>query len=143
MWKFFLKCFRPDRDETVMLEEAVMPGPEETTLPTEIAMPEDTGAPKDTTFPTEIAMSEDTATPKDTAAPKETTPKETAVPEATSMPEMLQNTHDTSARFRVLILGPANAGKTTLLERLTQSPAGAAIVYRNGQRVISHFSHFS
>ncbi|KAF9504843.1 hypothetical protein BS47DRAFT_1354671 [Hydnum rufescens UP504] len=37
-------------------------------------------------------------------------------------------------RFRILILGPANAGKTTLLERLTDSPAGAAIVRRNGKR---------
>ncbi|KAF9509162.1 hypothetical protein BS47DRAFT_1349514 [Hydnum rufescens UP504] len=37
-------------------------------------------------------------------------------------------------RFRILILGPANAGKTTLLERLTDSPAGAAIVTRNGKR---------
>ena len=46
--------------------------------------------------------------------------------------------HDTNrnSRFRVLILGPANAGKTTLLERLTDSPAGAAIVTRNGRRVI-------
>jgi len=42
---------------------------------------------------------------------------------------------DTDRRFRVLILGPANAGKTTLLERLTDSPAGAAIVARNGKRV--------
>ncbi|KAF9506069.1 hypothetical protein BS47DRAFT_1399828 [Hydnum rufescens UP504] len=40
-------------------------------------------------------------------------------------------------RFRILILGPANAGKTTLLERLTDSPAGAAIVKRNGKRVIT------
>ena len=46
---------------------------------------------------------------------------------------------DPNRRFRVLILGPANAGKTTLLERLTDSPAGAAIVTRNGQRVILHF----
>ncbi|KAF9516299.1 hypothetical protein BS47DRAFT_1483996 [Hydnum rufescens UP504] len=38
-------------------------------------------------------------------------------------------------RFRILILGPANAGKTTLLERLTDSPAGAAIVTRKGQRI--------
>ncbi|KAF9505996.1 hypothetical protein BS47DRAFT_1353401 [Hydnum rufescens UP504] len=38
-------------------------------------------------------------------------------------------------RFRVLILGPANAGKTTLLERLTDSPAGASIVTRNGKRI--------
>ncbi|KAF9505330.1 hypothetical protein BS47DRAFT_1354043 [Hydnum rufescens UP504] len=37
--------------------------------------------------------------------------------------------------FRILILGPANAGKTTLLERLTDSPAGAAIVKRNGKRI--------
>ncbi|KAF9507797.1 hypothetical protein BS47DRAFT_275224 [Hydnum rufescens UP504] len=42
---------------------------------------------------------------------------------------------DRDKRFRVLILGPANAGKTTLLERLTDSPAGAAIVTRNGKRV--------
>ncbi|KAF9514900.1 hypothetical protein BS47DRAFT_827996 [Hydnum rufescens UP504] len=39
-------------------------------------------------------------------------------------------------RFRVLILGPANAGKTTLLERLTDSPAGASIVTRNGKRIM-------
>ncbi|KAF9520045.1 hypothetical protein BS47DRAFT_1387663 [Hydnum rufescens UP504] len=38
-------------------------------------------------------------------------------------------------RFRILILGPANAGKTTLLERLTNSSAGAAIVTRNGERI--------
>ncbi|KAF9520024.1 hypothetical protein BS47DRAFT_1336318 [Hydnum rufescens UP504] len=38
-------------------------------------------------------------------------------------------------RFRVLVLGPANAGKTTLLERLTDSPAGEAIVTRNGKRI--------
>ncbi|KAF9520369.1 hypothetical protein BS47DRAFT_759121 [Hydnum rufescens UP504] len=38
-------------------------------------------------------------------------------------------------RFRVLILGPANAGKTTLLERLTDSPTGAGIVTRNGRHV--------
>ncbi|KAF9506468.1 hypothetical protein BS47DRAFT_1333835 [Hydnum rufescens UP504] len=42
---------------------------------------------------------------------------------------------DSDKRFRVLILGPANAGKTTLLERLTDSPAGAAKVTRNGKRV--------
>ncbi|KAF9507558.1 hypothetical protein BS47DRAFT_289612 [Hydnum rufescens UP504] len=39
------------------------------------------------------------------------------------------------SRFRVFILGPANSGKTTLLERLTDSPAGAAIVTRSGKRV--------
>ena len=43
---------------------------------------------------------------------------------------------DTNSRFRVLILGPTYAGKTTLLERLTESPAGAAIVTRNGRSVI-------
>ncbi|KAF9519593.1 hypothetical protein BS47DRAFT_1158118 [Hydnum rufescens UP504] len=42
---------------------------------------------------------------------------------------------DTNRRFRVLILGPANAGKTTLLERLTDSSAGAAMVTRNGKRI--------
>jgi len=41
----------------------------------------------------------------------------------------------TQERLRVLILGPANAGKTTLLERLTESPAGAAIVTRNGRPI--------
>ena len=50
--------------------------------------------------------------------------------------------HDTNRRFRVLILGPANAGKTTLLERLTESPAGAAIVTRNGRHVILHFPFY-
>jgi septin family protein len=39
-------------------------------------------------------------------------------------------------RFRVLVLGPRNAGKTTLLERLSDSPVGSAIVIRNGQRVM-------
>ncbi|KAF9512782.1 hypothetical protein BS47DRAFT_1035418 [Hydnum rufescens UP504] len=43
--------------------------------------------------------------------------------------------NDATKRFRVLILGPANAGKTTLLERLTDSPAGAAIVTRNSKRI--------
>ncbi|KAF9511203.1 hypothetical protein BS47DRAFT_1395344 [Hydnum rufescens UP504] len=38
-------------------------------------------------------------------------------------------------RFRVLVLGPANAGKTTLLERLSDSPAGAATVTRDGRRI--------
>ncbi|KAF9502711.1 hypothetical protein BS47DRAFT_1356843 [Hydnum rufescens UP504] len=38
---------------------------------------------------------------------------------------------DTTKCFRVLILGPANAGKTTLLKRLMDSPAGTAIVTRN------------
>jgi GTPase SAR1 family protein len=47
------------------------------------------------------------------------------------------NNKDRDRRFRVLILGPANAGKTTLLERLTDSPAGAAIVRRKGKRVIT------
>ncbi|KAF9504180.1 hypothetical protein BS47DRAFT_1322676 [Hydnum rufescens UP504] len=42
---------------------------------------------------------------------------------------------DANNCFRVLILGPANAGKTTLLERLTESPAGAAVVTQNGQRI--------
>ncbi|KAF9510863.1 hypothetical protein BS47DRAFT_1347494 [Hydnum rufescens UP504] len=42
---------------------------------------------------------------------------------------------DAKNRFRVLILGPANAGKTTLLERLTDSPAGVAIVTRNRKRI--------
>ena len=42
----------------------------------------------------------------------------------------------TDKRFRVLVLGPRNAGKTTLLERLSNSPAGSAIVTRNGQRVM-------
>ncbi|KAF9509619.1 hypothetical protein BS47DRAFT_1396668 [Hydnum rufescens UP504] len=42
---------------------------------------------------------------------------------------------EVTKRFRVLILGPANAGKTTLLERLTDSPAGASIVTRNGKRI--------
>jgi hypothetical protein len=38
-------------------------------------------------------------------------------------------------RFRVLVLGPANAGKTTLLERLSNSSAGQATVTRDGHRV--------
>ncbi|KAF9507790.1 hypothetical protein BS47DRAFT_1321037 [Hydnum rufescens UP504] len=42
---------------------------------------------------------------------------------------------DKNRRFRVLILGPANAGKTTLLERLTDCPAGASIVTRDGKRI--------
>jgi polynucleotide 5'-kinase involved in rRNA processing len=51
--------------------------------------------------------------------------------------EELSDEESSVKRFRVLIVGPANAGKTTLLERLTESPAGAAIVTRNGQRVIA------
>jgi polynucleotide 5'-kinase involved in rRNA processing len=39
-------------------------------------------------------------------------------------------------RFRVLVLGPRNAGKTTLLERLSNSPVGAARVTSNGRLVI-------
>jgi GTPase SAR1 family protein len=35
-------------------------------------------------------------------------------------------------RFRVLILGRANAGKTTILERLTGASEDEAQVYRNG-----------
>ncbi|KAF9520439.1 hypothetical protein BS47DRAFT_1387458 [Hydnum rufescens UP504] len=49
--------------------------------------------------------------------------------------EELSDEESSVKRFRVLILGPANAGKTTLLERLTDSPAGAAIVTRNGKLV--------
>ncbi|KIJ41352.1 hypothetical protein M422DRAFT_85328, partial [Sphaerobolus stellatus SS14] len=38
-------------------------------------------------------------------------------------------------RFRVLILGRANAGKTTILERLTGASAGEAEIRRNGRRL--------
>ena len=91
MWKFILKCFRPD---------------EEITAPEVIARPE------------VIQKYVGQLSSGDRIAP-----------------------HDSYRRFRVLILGPANAGKTTLLERLTESPAGAAIVTRNGQRVILHLFH--
>jgi len=40
-----------------------------------------------------------------------------------------------SLRFRVLILGRANAGKTTILERLTGASAAEAQVWRDGQRL--------
>jgi polynucleotide 5'-kinase involved in rRNA processing len=55
----------------------------------------------------------------------------------TKKPFTEEEVPDKNRRFRVLILGPANAGKTTLLERLTDSPAGASIVTRNGTRVIT------
>ena len=72
--------------------------------------------------------------------------KETIRPEIAQEHDQLANEdriapHNSDGGFRVLILGPANAGKTTLLERLTESPAGAAIVTRNGRRVILHFLH--
>ena len=35
-------------------------------------------------------------------------------------------------RFRILIIGRANAGKTTILERLTDSSEGEAKIYRRG-----------
>jgi hypothetical protein len=57
------------------------------------------------------------------------------VPDEESSDEQVPGKDRFTRRFRVLILGPANAGKTTLLERLTDSPAGAAIVTRNGKRV--------
>ncbi|KIJ39688.1 hypothetical protein M422DRAFT_77461, partial [Sphaerobolus stellatus SS14] len=38
-------------------------------------------------------------------------------------------------RFRVLILGRANAGKTMILERLTGVSAGEAEIWRNGWRL--------
>ena len=49
----------------------------------------------------------------------------------------------TDKRFRVLVLGPRNAGKTTLLERLSNGPAGSAIVTRNGQRVMRSIHRLS
>jgi septin family protein len=39
-------------------------------------------------------------------------------------------------RFRVLILGRTNAGKTTILERLCGSSADDAKVYRDGKIVV-------
>ncbi|KAJ7689089.1 hypothetical protein B0H14DRAFT_2551037 [Mycena olivaceomarginata] len=40
---------------------------------------------------------------------------------------------DRDLKFRVLILGRANAGKTTILERLTGASMEEAEVWRNGQ----------
>ncbi|KAJ7755397.1 hypothetical protein B0H14DRAFT_2540770 [Mycena olivaceomarginata] len=40
---------------------------------------------------------------------------------------------DRHLKFRVLILGRANAGKTTILERLTGASMGEAEVWRNGK----------
>ncbi|KAF9504586.1 hypothetical protein BS47DRAFT_1355000 [Hydnum rufescens UP504] len=62
--------------------------------------------------------------------PDEEVPDEEVPDEALSNKDKIRN-----KRFRILILGPANAGKTTLLERLTDSPAGAAIVKRNRKRI--------
>jgi len=39
-------------------------------------------------------------------------------------------------KFRVLILGRANAGKTTILERLTCASIGDAEVWRDGKRLV-------
>ena len=38
-------------------------------------------------------------------------------------------------KFRVLILGRANTGKTTILERITDASIGEAQVFRDGRRV--------
>ncbi|KAI0317456.1 hypothetical protein OF83DRAFT_1058653 [Amylostereum chailletii] len=40
---------------------------------------------------------------------------------------------DPGVRFRVLILGRANAGKTTILERICQRTVSEAQIYRSGQ----------
>ena len=88
----------------------------EMTRPEEIAQEHNQPPDQDTTRPEEIAQEQNQPTNEDRIAPR-----------------------GANSRFRVLILGPANAGKTTLLERLTDSPAGAAIMTRNGQRVIVHF----
>jgi GTPase SAR1 family protein len=41
--------------------------------------------------------------------------------------------NDRHLKFRVLILGRANAGKTTILERLTGASMDEAEVWRNGE----------
>jgi GTPase SAR1 family protein len=41
--------------------------------------------------------------------------------------------NDRHLKFRVLILGRANAGKTTILERLTGATMDEAEVWRNGR----------
>ena len=71
---------------------------------------------------------------KETTLPKEITLSQEYVNELTNGHRI--TLHDTNRCFRVLILGPANAGKTTLLKRLTESPAGAAIMTWKGQCVI-------
>ena len=73
-----------------------------------------------------------------------TEPQETRLEETTAEldqadidhQDMLTRLDTHTRRFRVLIFGPRNAGKTTLLERLSNSPAGAAIITRHGERVM-------
>jgi GTPase SAR1 family protein len=55
---------------------------------------------------------------------------------------------DRDLKFRVLILGRANAGKTTILERLTGASMDEAEVWRNGEilpgqvcRPLKHFNY--
>ncbi|KAF9519451.1 hypothetical protein BS47DRAFT_1388264 [Hydnum rufescens UP504] len=67
--------------------------------------------------------------------PDEEVPDEGLSDEELSDEELSNKDRVRNKRFRILILGPANAGKTTLLERLTDSPAGAAVVKRNGKRI--------
>jgi hypothetical protein len=41
-------------------------------------------------------------------------------------------------RFRVLVLGVANAGKTTILERLANASEDDALIFRDGRQLKSH-----
>ena len=91
---------------------------------------------KETIRPEGIAQEHDQLTNEDRIRPEETAQEHFQL---TDSNEDNIGPDDTNHRLRVLILGPANGGKTTLLERLTESPAGAAIVKRNGRRVILHF----
>ena len=57
--------------------------------------------------------------------------------------------NDRHLKFRVLILGRANAGKTTILERLTGASMDEAEVSRNGEilpgqvrRPLKHFNYY-
>ena len=70
----------------------------------------------------------------------ETDPQSRSAAEDSEWDEMLRQRY---ARFRVLILGRANAGKTTILERICGGSVDEAVVYRDGKKVLLHFLYLS
>jgi polynucleotide 5'-kinase involved in rRNA processing len=66
----------------------------------------------------------------------ETGPSTAEIEDRDDIPQPIEEERNKPDRFRVLVLGPRNAGKTTLLERLSNSTADAARVTSNGRLVI-------